>query len=286
MTGILTPEELESNIVLYDPEKEKAKYERQQRISLCGSPIWMTDPLTAKMRRYTSSCKMWRECPKCFQARVDKFEERYKRATFQSGDVRVLVLDSEEDARIICRKLRRDDSLYWRIPTEIGIVILFDGEQTELIGPDELPEFEMLARTLEGKRYTGKLGKEMKTEPEEDEGEVLTVTVLKFGKIEGLDDRAIEMCAEMANKIVNRIPKFSVADIEYMSGLTMEEFAKNIHAVGGKVLYKERSRVKVSKRAYDKVFKDRHVMTQSDQAIAAFNAETAQPQYSIEQFYA
>ena len=271
-----------------DMESQAREHKRQERLELCGTPIWITDPITAKMKSYISACKIWRECAKCFEKRVEKFKERYQRASFQSADLRTLVLDDEEDARVIIRQLRKQESLYWRIPTEDKVVLLFDGEQTDIIGEDELPSFEDLAQTPEKKRYTGKLGQEYKGE-KEDEGEVLTVTLLRFGKIEGMKPRAIQIAANAASRTVERMPDFTVMDIEYMCGLTMEEFSKNIHAMGGVVKHKQWDKIKVSYRAYTEVYRDRHDMTRDNvisDAQVAFTEVDSILNHSIEDLYA
>jgi hypothetical protein len=283
---LFTPEELQAHVTPHTgPTPEEAA--RQLRLDLCGSSIWTTDPITARMKTYISSCKIWRECDECFDRRVNQFEERYRLANFQTGDLRVLILDLEEDMRIIVRQLKRQQCLYWRIPIEGRIVLLFDGEKTDIIGQDELPDFKILAQTPIGKRYTGKLGKKEKAEvPEDKDDETITVTLLKFGKIEKLRPRAIQMAAEEANKIILRPPAFDVQDIEYMCGLVMEEFAKNIHAMGGIVRHKRRERVTVSKRAYLNTFKDRNDITFRDEAISAFNATETPSESLLEQLYA
>lgn len=167
--------------------QEDAKTEaRERRLEFCGTKASRIDPLSGQWYAYTMYCGHWRDCETCKLRRAQKFKNRFARAAEQAKDkVFLEIVSTKGEANTICRRLRRADVLYWRVPVDANgndlcdeIYIMFDakvdmGLGIRISGLDL--EWDLLASTPLGMRSSGKLGVVVKEEEKEEEAIQITV---------------------------------------------------------------------------------------------------------------
>jgi len=123
-----------------------------------------------ELEREENRCGYWRECHRCFKRRKEEeFEARYSTIRTSVSNVGVTVAKNESRAKSVVRYLRRKGRRYWRIPVEGGeYVILYDADAGEILPQADIElDWDTLAKTPPGTRYSGSLGKPEKDDEEE-----------------------------------------------------------------------------------------------------------------------
>lgn len=233
-------------------EREEKDERKQKRLDFCG--VWMHthNATTGEPFSYKIRCRYWRDCNSCFEERVTEFQARYRRCKADTEDGKYLQAAelSNFEARKLIRRLRKTHSLYWRIPTEDGILILWDNllDSTTTGTLDHSTiDWEKIAHTPEKKKFTGKLGR-IEDKKEKEEGSIV-VRVPQVHAI-GCD---VEKAADYAATETSYLtPEFDVDAIGYALWLRTQVFKDRIEEMGGKILYESSRWARVSPSIYNR----------------------------------
>lgn len=140
-------------------EKTNAELRKEERMARCGTVRRRLNPVTSRWYPYRRMCGYWRECEMCFQDRIIKFKKRYGVACEQTNNNVGVKIVEHEDAELIVRRLQREGTAYWRVPTEKGTCVFFDAGTSELHSDASgALLWDLLASTPPGMRSSGKLG--------------------------------------------------------------------------------------------------------------------------------
>jgi hypothetical protein len=233
------------------PEEQEKAYNYEQALKYCGSNLTGINPENGARYKFTVKCGYWRECPRCFNGRVEMFMTRAAKAQIDAGmNFRVAIVSQAQSTKMT-RKLKKLN--YWRIPLEDGsVVLLYDAfVAPKLEHIPELVDFESLdwneiTMTPYGKRYTGDLGRP--EEPEKEEALAITINCPKVEDLKATD----EECAwEEACKQTNYLnPTYDENDIMWAIGQRMDAFRKEVLKRKGVIAYDINRYTKVRKSCF------------------------------------
>ena len=252
LDGIVLPT-IAPESIMEAVEEEDKEARRQERVRNCGMWVHRCDPNTGRYRSLQITCGYWRECPSCFEERVNLFTLRYARCLNQCEKVRVIVGTCSTK-----RKLRRMGIEYWAIPTEGGgYVIIHDGI-ADLELPEVVPDWEVLARTPEHKRYSGNLGKEEVIE--EEEVNVSFVVPVRQFSFEGTNVSVSAVIGEAQELTSDLNPSLDEDEIRWAMWQKATTLREVILKHNGKILSETICLIRVTDKSY-KGWGDRNKVT-------------------------
>lgn len=233
-------------------EQEEKDERKQERLEFCGTWSQTLNATTGEPYSFRSRCHYWRDCSRCFEERVEAFQSRYRacKADTEDGEYLQAAELSDLQAKRLIRRLRKTHSPYWRIPTEDGILILWDNllDSTSTGTLDHSTiDWEVLARTPEKTKYTGKLGR-IENKKEKEEGSIV-VRVPQVHAIGCDTEKAMGAAMDGTSYLT---PEFDIDAIGYALWLRMEVFKEKVVEMGGKVLYETTRWSRVSPSIYNR----------------------------------
>jgi len=261
-----------SSMAEYLEELEREE-KKQERIANCGTWRHRPDPSTGKQIAYQIRCGYWRECHRCFKRRKEEeFEARYSTIRTSVSNVGVTVAKNESRAKSVVRYLRRKGRRYWRIPVEGGeYVILYDADAGEILPQADIElDWDTLAKTPPGTRYSGSLGKPEKDD-EEEYSERFIVPVPEYS-ISLPDHVSLKECTDaMMDATSDLDPDFDPQDISFACWVRATTLKEIIVERGGEVFGESTVFIAVTDKSY-KRWRDRDNPTQE---IPRVDAQTA-----------
>ena len=240
-------------------EHERAEREakKKRQIEYCGSWAARLDPANGRLINYQWHCGYWRECPVCFERRVNQVRGRIERIVDCVTEVGIVEM-SEEEGRKFVRYLRTIDQDYRRYPISLTSSIIFFDHQATLLDGGWIPESEltledidpaMLANTPRKKRWSGSLGEKIKEETD-DGGETIVVSVKEFIAVDiSWEDKRIAW-EEAVERTSHLSPAFDAEELSFAGWVRMKEWKKCIEKKGGRVPVERSVRVTLSSNLY------------------------------------
>ena len=245
-----------SNELAMDEAKEARILDH---ISQCGSYFYRPSAANGrKLIAYEVACGYWRRgCERCLQARAEEFRVRFRRC-IKEVDGKEFLGIAQLDKRLCAKTIKRMKKLgvrYWRIPTEKGIILIFDSLHFPELNNPELygtvsNDWVALCQTPKNSRYSGNLGK---LEEEEKVGIVVKVPQFKLGMADDgvLDKRVINSAWSLALKNTDGLdPKYDIDEIEESLQIRMDAFEEAIESMGGVVVEKYRIMTRVEEKDF------------------------------------
>jgi hypothetical protein len=238
-----------------DPQEQYEYDQRQKRkaesIAYCGAYLTGINPETLTRYKFAFKCGYWRECDSCFEVRVQKFVTRADKAQVDAGiNFRVAIVTNAQASKMT-RKLKKLN--YWRIPLdESTVVLLYDSfvaekfrNIPELVDVEGL-DWNDIAMTPEGKKYTGDLGRREEKEPEEAVSFKMT-----YPLVEGLeDDDEAKLWADSVTECRSLNPGYDAGELSYATWRLVTTFKEKVLEKDGKIPYEVDRYVRVRKEYF------------------------------------
>jgi len=244
---------------------------RRHRIEQCGQYNSRPNPSDGRFRTVVFNCGYWRECDKCFSRRVAEFEERYEAIQTTTPVIGVTEAGSEGEAKKMVRHLRHIKRQYWRIPVEGGgAVILYDATDGEVYPQAEtVLDWHVLAKTPEGTRYSGNLGKDPPEVDDFSEKKIINVPQVMVRLPDGV---SLEECYQEAmERTADLDPEFDEYDLSFACWVRTTTLKEVILELGGEILNESVAFIAVTDKSY-KRWRDRDNPTRDAPRVDARTA--------------
>ena len=224
--------------------KEQSKLEkrqlRQQRIAHCGEAYGRyMDPQTGKLTHGVYHCGVWRECPSCFDYRKNKLRGAAHRAILDARKADKKLKLVQADKRTVDKLTRGvDKSKYARYPgDDFDTLLIVEDECSstgDVVSYDDVSEldWDTLAVTPEGRRMSGKLGRE-NAAPSDD---VMKVKVTSFVLHRDTTKQQEKAALEATLKATAHLQPTTLAEVQKAVKTRHSVFVRELIKAGGKML--------------------------------------------------
>jgi hypothetical protein len=220
-------------------EEELAR--TQQRIADCGKYCIHIALTKGRKKIIVLTCGKWRnqQCPKCFDKRKKKYQNRILTALHDGVSVYMLPLSKED----LVPDLSREDYLKLPADNEDGGVMFYNATNREKIGTQVLgihalveEQWDEIVDTPEGKRPSGSLGKKEEKEEEGEGDDERIMDMVEVHKIKTATDSAANEAWNAAVQLTSHLPRTTVDEVIAAYHQTVKVFIEQLQAYGVEIL--------------------------------------------------